>query len=109
MLCLMNGTAASYWVGIYPANAAELALVAGCAVTELPDVLQHWNLLRTYTGNHILSRIDPMIWKAQNPWLKLKLSVLIPLSKRAVAQLAKVPLVTPALPRLMNEGVGSNA
>ncbi len=109
MLCLMNGTAASYWVGIYPANAAELALVAGCAVTELPDVLQHWNLLRTYTGNHILSRIDPMIWKAHNPWLKLKLSVLIPLSKRAVAQLAKVPLVTPALPRLINEGVGSNA
>lgn len=67
------------------------------------------NLLRTYTGNHILSRIDPMIWKAHNPWLKLKLSVLIPLSKRAVAQLAKVPLVTPALPRLINEGVGSNA
>jgi len=101
LLCHLNGTVASYWVGIYPANPAELALVAGCSVEELPDVLQHWNLLLRYTGNSILSRVDPMIWKAHNPWLKLKLSVLIPLSKRAVAQIDKSPVMTPELPRLM--------
>ena len=101
LLCHLNGTVASYWVGIYPANPPELALVAGCSVDELPDVLQHWNLLETYTGNQILQRIDPMIWKAHNPWLKLKLSILIPLSKRAVAQIGKSPVVTPELPRLI--------
>ena len=82
----------------------SLALVAGCAVDDLPDVLQHWNLLRKYTGNQILNRVDPMIWKAHNPWLKLKLSVLIPLSKRAIAQIAKTPVVTPDLPRLLQDG-----
>ena len=104
LLCHLNGTVASYWVGIYPANPAELALVAGCAVDDLPDVLQHWNLLRKYTGNQILNRVDPMIWKAHNPWLKLKLSVLIPPSKRAIAQIAKTPVVTPDLPRLLQDG-----
>lgn len=101
LLCHLNGTVASYWVGIYPANPPELALVAGCSVNELPDVLQHWNLLETYTGNQILQRIDPMIWKAHNPWRKLRLSVLIPFSKRAMAQIAKAPVVTPDLPRLL--------
>lgn len=101
LLCHLNGTVASYWVGIYPANPPELALVAGCSVDELPDVLQHWNLLETYTGNQILDRIDPMIWKAHNPWLKLKLSVLIPLSKRAIAQIAKASVTTPDLPLLL--------
>ena len=108
LLCHLNGTVASYWVGIYPANPPELALVAGCSVDELPDVLQHWSLLETYTGNQILQRIDPMIWKAHNPWLKLKLSVLIPFSKRAMAQIAKAPVVTPDLPRLL-QGEGSSA
>lgn len=42
-----------------------------------------------------------MIWKAHNPWQKLKLSVLIPFSKRAMAQIAKAPVVTPDLPRLL--------
>lgn len=107
LLCHLNGSVASYWVGIYPANPPELALVAGCAVDELPDVLQHWNLLVTYTGNQILQRIDPMIWRAHNPWLSLKLSVLIPLSKRAMAQIAKTTAALPDLPRLIADGTST--
>lgn len=101
LLCHLNGTAASYWVGIYPANSRELALICGCLVSDLPDVLQHWDLLRTYTGNHILDRIDPMIWKASNPWIELKLSVLIPLSIRGLARVDKGPVERPALESLL--------
>lgn len=103
LLCHLNGTVASHWIGIYPANSAELALVAGCEVTDLPDVLQHWDLLRTYTGNHILDRIDPMIWKAKNLWLDMKLSVLIPLSIRGLARVNKVPAERPAIDSLLND------
>lgn len=103
MLCHVNGTAASYWVGLYPANATELALVAGCTVSDLPDVLQHWSLRRDDTGNQILNRIDPMIWKARNPWIKLRMTVCIPLSKKAMAQVARNPLVVPALPGLLTD------
>lgn len=101
--CHLDGSVASYWVGIYPANSSELALVAGCTVSELPDVLQHWDLLDTYTGNSILDRIDPMIWSCRNPWLKLKLSILIPFSKRAMARIDKAPLERPSLPNLIAE------
>jgi hypothetical protein len=51
LLFHLNGTSASFWVGIYPATSRELALICGCLVSDLPDVLQHWDLLRTYTGN----------------------------------------------------------
>lgn len=101
MLCHVTGSVASSWVGLYPANPAELALVAGCPVTDLPDVLQHWTLRHDNAGNQILNRIDPMIWKARNPWLKLRMTVCIPLSKRAMVQIARQPVVVPAVPGLI--------
>lgn len=102
-LCYLNGTKASYWALFHPGNAEELALLAGCAVADLPDVLQHWNLLRSYTGNSILSRVDPMIWRAKNPWIKLNLSVRIGFSKRGMAQIDKQPVERPNLANLLSE------
>lgn len=96
-LCVVNNVRASHRVVYNPATAHELALLAGCQVRELPDVLQHWNRMRPYRGNHILDRIDPMVWKARNPWLKLDLRVCIPLSKRALTQIRKGPIVVPPL------------
>lgn len=95
--CVVNDTKASQFVVFSPANAHELALLAGCEVADLPDVLQHWSLARPYRGNSILDRIDPMVWRAKNPWLKLHLRVRIPLSKRALAKLLKAPIAEPAL------------
>lgn len=89
LLCLLNGTKASYAVGFNPATSAELAALAGCQVSELPDVLQQWELLDIYTGNSNLRRIDPMIWATKNPWLDHDFRVRIPLSKRAMSQIEK--------------------
>ncbi len=95
--CAITAAKASYYVVYAPATAHELALLAGCEVSELPDVLQHWTALRPYTGNHILDRIDPMVWSATNPWLSLDLRVRIPLSKRGMAQVKKSLAVVPGL------------
>lgn len=98
LLCHLDGTTATYFVGLYPGTPDELALVAGCSVAELPDVLQHHHLLERYVTNQILNRADPVEWKIKNPWLSLKLSVLVPLSRRALARLEKAPIVFPDLP-----------
>lgn len=87
--CVINDSRASYYVVFYPTCPEELALLAGCTVAELPDVLQHWTISRPYRGNAILNRIDPMVWKLANPWSKLDLRVRMPLSKRALAALEK--------------------
>lgn len=101
-LCVLNGTKSSYWTMIFPANPEELALVAGCKQEELPDVLQHWTLLKPYTGNQILNRVDPMIWRVENPWQKLRLSVRLGFSKRGLAAIEKLPKERPALSKLIS-------
>lgn len=101
--CVVTQARATYRVIFNPANSEELALLAGCTVQELPDVLQHWNRYRPYRGNCILDRIDPMVWRVENPWLKLDLRVCLPLSKRALAKLKKEPVVVPNLRGLCDD------
>lgn len=101
--CVVNNVRASHRVVFNPANAEELALLAGCSLEELPDVLQHWNRYRPYRGNCILNRIDPMVWRVKNPWLELDLRVCLPLSKRALAKLLKEPVVVPPLRGLCDD------
>lgn len=96
-LCALNETIATYQVQIYPTNATELALLAGCNVEDLPDVLQHWTSTEGYYGNNILDRIDPMVWHAKNPWRELKFKVQFALSKRAMNQLEKQPKLLPPI------------
>ena len=77
-------------VGIFrPKTAEALAILCGCDVSALPDVLQHWTQADLYEGNPILDRIDPMGWVVENPWRNLGLDVAIYLSKRAYNQLRK--------------------
>ncbi|WP_454727737.1 MULTISPECIES: hypothetical protein [Cupriavidus] len=102
-LCLLNGTKASYYAIFAPTSPQELATLAGCPVEDLPDVLQHWIQLEQDTGNHILNRIDPMIWAAHNPWLQLDLSVRLPFSKRAIAQIEKRTPVWPPIANIVHE------
>ena len=92
--CAVNGTKASYVFSFCPVNAEEIAIVAGCGISDLPDVLQHYDLLGDHQGNQNLNRVDPMEWAVRNPWDKLDMRVGIFLSKRAFAKLsaATVPL-----------------
>lgn len=99
MQCAVTGARASYVGLIRPSTPEELAVICGCEVKDLPDVLQHWTLHDDYIGNHILNRIDPMNWHAHNPWQKLKLALCIPLSIRG---LAKVKAGKAGLPPLDN-------
>ncbi|MBI6882767.1 hypothetical protein [Pseudomonas putida] len=84
--CNVTGAAASYLVGFTPANAQELALVAGCEVSELPDVLKHWDVRHAKSPNQILNRVDPMAWRLEDPWTAMRFSVTLALSKRGLAK-----------------------
>lgn len=58
-MCYVNGSEASI-VGVFrPKTAEGLALLCGCSVADLPDVLQYWTQAHLYAGNSILDRIDP--------------------------------------------------
>ena len=87
-LCAATGNRATYAFAICPANAAEVAIVAGCSVDDLPDVLRHFSLAEYPAGNHILTRVDPVAWAIHDPWNDLDLRACILLSKRGFARLA---------------------
>lgn len=84
--CAFTGAKPSYMATFYPVEAEDIAFFAGCSVSELPDVLQHFDGVERYTGNSILRRIDPAVSVLDNPWLKLELRVRVGLSKRGLKQ-----------------------
>jgi len=61
----------------------------GISEKKLPWPLQHWSTHEPYTGNSILSRIDPQDSRLDDPWRHLDLSLTITLSKRAYNRLRK--------------------
>ncbi|MBK3780179.1 hypothetical protein G3A43_07905 [Paraburkholderia aspalathi] len=87
--CMLTGAASSHRVLFQPQNAKQLAELAACEVSELPDVLKHWSAGRDHHGNHMLSRIDPMAWALQDPWCNIDFRVVLHLSKRGLAQVKK--------------------
>lgn len=88
-MCVVNGAKASTVSILYPMTAADLAMTAACTVDELPDVLQFWSLADRYRGNCILARIDPMVWRASNPWIGLDLRINLPMSVSGRAKLMR--------------------
>lgn len=87
--CNVTGAQATYLVGFTPTNARELAVIAGCEISELPDVLQNWDLRRVAIANSILDRVDPMAWRAEDPWLEQNFIAVLALSKRGMTQVKK--------------------
>lgn len=85
--CAVTGNKASYAFVFCPANAVEIAVVAGCDVKDLPDILRHYNLETVHQGNQNLERVDPMEWAVNNPWEELDLRAGFFLSKRGFAKL----------------------
>jgi hypothetical protein len=81
--CYINGAVASIYSRFRVSTPADIAHLAGCKVSELPDVLQHWTPDGRYSGNSILDRVDPMEWVVENPWSKMGFDVVLFLSKSA--------------------------
>jgi len=95
LCCHFTGAPSSHLLQITPETTEQLAYMCGVQVQELPDVLQHWNMVRTDAGNQILNRIDPMGWAVSNPWIELHFKVNVFVSKRAFATLQKETLNSP--------------
>lgn len=87
--CQFTGGPAVELVQIVPETTEQLAWLCGVEVGDLPDVLQHWNRLHADAGNHLLDRVDPLLWKVSDPWAKQSYCLNVYLSKRALASLAK--------------------
>jgi hypothetical protein len=88
-LCAVNGTKATYVYTVNPGTPEELAMVAGCGLADLPDVLRHFTLKQPHGRNYILQRVDPVEWVVNNPWSDGDYRVSLLLSKRAFAALDK--------------------
>lgn len=88
--CHVSGQAASVWTLFKPYTANSLALLAGCAVSDLPDVLQHWLRSERYVGNSILDRLDPMDAHLKNPWISCCFYVVLGLSKQQFNHMLKI-------------------
>lgn len=101
--CALTDAKASHEFTFHPSNAEHLAALAGRRVDQLPDVLQNWRKMKPYRGNSILDRVDPMIWKVSDPWLKLDLKVRLPLSVRGLAQVRKMTPEKPPIAGLVDD------
>ncbi|MNJ63716.1 hypothetical protein D3C77_596340 [compost metagenome] len=65
----------------------DLMTVTGLRLEDIPAELRHRGV-ETYTGNSILDRIDPLS-HIGNPWDKLKLSYVLPVSLKAFKELRR--------------------
>lgn len=92
--CYTTGSVASFIAKFHPETPKDIAYLAGCELSDLPDVLQFWSMLEEYHGNSILNRVDPMLWKCNNPWNKFTFEVVFFISKRQMAKLRKNHLST---------------
>ncbi len=87
--CYVTDAVATYRVRFVPNTAAQLALLCGCEISALPDVLQHYNKNARHVGNHLLNRLDPVETDIHDPWKDLDLVVCMYLSKRALTKIEK--------------------
>lgn len=87
--CVLTEAVSTYRAMFMPRTAQDLALLCGCEIDGLPDVLQHWSKEKDYVGNHLLNRLDPMDTLVKNPWRSFGAEVNLFLSKRGLAQIEK--------------------
>ena len=87
--CAVNGVATDNKCHIVPKVAADLALICGCEVKDLPWQLRNWTAEHQANGNSILDRMDPKDWVLRNPWRKLRLAVRVGMSQSGYNDLRK--------------------
>jgi len=89
-LCAIDPpTRATVFTCIEPDNPRTIAILCGIPEKKLPWPLQHWTTHEPYTGNSILSRVDPQDSRLDDPWRHLELRLQIMLSKHAYNRLRK--------------------
>jgi len=88
--CVMTDAISTYRAMFAPRTAQEMALLCGCEIDGLPDVLQHWTKEKDYVGNHLLNRLDPMDTLVTDPWKSFRAEVNVFLSKRGLSQIEKL-------------------
>lgn len=94
--CYVTGAKPTYRLYIQPGCPNDLALLTGTPVVDMPEYLQNWNPGdEPYTGNNILSRIDPMEWRVTNPWNQISFCIEIPLSKNGLKKVLKAKEAAP--------------
>jgi hypothetical protein len=82
--CYLRPTVgATVFTTFTPNNPQALAKLAGIAPSKVPWPLQNWYSEEPYTGNSILSRVDPADWILDNPWRRMSFGVTVSLCKRA--------------------------
>jgi hypothetical protein len=87
--CPFYDTKASLHFQIIFYNAEHFMEVMSCSRIILPDVMQYWQSIKPYTGNHILDNVDPMEWAVKNPWNN-EVNYVISLSKRGLKKVQKM-------------------
>ena len=88
--CYITGAKPTYRLYLLPGSPDDLALLTGTPVEEMPGFLQNWNPGdEPYTGNSILSRIDPMEWRCSNPWNQISFAIEVALSKNGLKKVLK--------------------
>ncbi|MBW3243305.1 hypothetical protein KUV57_11415 [Epibacterium sp. DP7N7-1] len=88
-LCCITEARATYRAAFSPRDLDDLMLLTGLPKAKIPDVLHAWGGKTRASGNHLLSRIDPMDTDVSNPWNrhKIGLYVNVYLSKRGYKRL----------------------
>lgn len=87
--CIITGQKANIAAVFRPRCPFSLAALTGVCVDDLPIFLRHWYLAEFYSGNSILSNVDPMEWVLNNPWRDLHFDICLLLSKQGYSRLRK--------------------
>lgn len=89
--CFFTGSKVSHYVIFNVHSIDDLKLVTGIDdINLIPDVLRHINReINMGSGNHLLQRIDPMLWNLKDPFNKFKYEFKIEISKRIYNKIMK--------------------
>lgn len=74
--CAVSGKPATVFAKLSVESPAAVAQLTRTPVEELHFGLANWSKDDPYTGNHILSRLDPVDWVLHNPWSDVQRSYL---------------------------------
>lgn len=93
--CYRNGKEATLIAIFKPMCPTDLATLCGCKVENMPIPLQHWYMWKSYSGNSILDRVDPMEWVVKNPWDDYCFNIIVYFSKSTYSDIRKLHKLEP--------------
>ena len=89
--CAITGDAPGVVLYVRPSTIHALCQICGCSISELPELIQHWDKSSHYYGNPILNNIDPVAYILErDPFNDMEFSFSICLSKKEYLRLCSV-------------------